>query len=280
MTELTLKSAASKRIVPVVERVFAGSFADYEARLSNLKTYGNARRFMVARMGSTGSAWFAKLLDSHPDVCCSHEGIVAQVFPAKHVSASDILRFIEYFAWDGKHDAYEVLGDVGSIWEHQLAFLPFTGALLVRHPARLLNTRLAIYPKDQSFTAIPPETRTCIQDIWGIDIALQSPIDQIFLNDLFVFAAQIRVFRQRAMVIRLEDLQDMSTCQQVLETLTGLDYSPILSKTRIEARVNRRSNGSNTVKDMLERFSPHQRQWYELMLGDIAPMFKYDLANG
>ncbi len=109
-------------------------------------------------MGSTGSAWLAKLLCSHPEVYCSHEAVVAQVYPAKRYTADEVLRFIEYFAWDTKHHAYKAVGDVGSVWSSQLPYLPsFTTAVLVRHPARLLYTRLKIYPTDQTFTMIPCE---------------------------------------------------------------------------------------------------------------------------
>src|SRR5437870_615055 len=109
------------------------------------------RGFVINRIGSTGSTWLAKLLNSHADVYCSHEGFTAHVYLSTECTADDVLKFIEYFAWDTKHGAYKVLGDIGSVWAGHLPHLkPMTRGLLVRHPARLLNTRLAIYPSDQS----------------------------------------------------------------------------------------------------------------------------------
>src|SRR5215831_7852275 len=38
------------------------------SKLSVLEMTGSHRRFLVARQGSTGSTWLAKLINSHPDV--------------------------------------------------------------------------------------------------------------------------------------------------------------------------------------------------------------------
>jgi hypothetical protein len=98
-----------QEIISVVDRANASTHALVELHLSNLKVLGNVNRFVMSRIGSTGSTWLAKLLNAHPDVYCTHEGFLARVYPADHPSHEDILRFIEYFAWDTQHEAYRVL---------------------------------------------------------------------------------------------------------------------------------------------------------------------------
>jgi hypothetical protein len=213
-------------------------------------------------------------------VYCSHEGLLAQVYPAQRCDNSDILHFIEYFAWDTKHGAFHAVGDIGTAWPGHLANLPsFTTAMLLRHPARLLNTRLTVYPHDQSFTQIPPESRTCIQEIWDIDLNDCEPMDRIFLHDAFIFASQVWALDKVDLVIRIEDLRDPECCGATLKALTGLDYDRTLVERAIRERVNRRTQENLEIRDIVERFTPRQRHWYTLLLSDVLPYFGYSLLD-
>ncbi len=269
-----------QQINSVVDRVFAPAYAEAELCLSNLRVNGNVKRFFISRMGSTGSSWLAKLLNGHPDVYCSHEGVVARLYPSGQLSSRDVIRFIEYFAWDAKHEAYRVLGDVGSAFFCHLPCLPkFTTALLVRHPARILNTRLTVYPQDQSFSAIPAESRTCIEELWGLDLDDYEPIDRIFLHDMFTFASQVWVLDKTDLVIRLEDLQDVENCLRTLHSLTGLEYSRTLVEEATLKRVNQRTEGAGSISEIVAGFTARQRDWYRIMLSDVVPYFGYDLLD-
>jgi hypothetical protein len=269
-----------REISSVFDRVYAPARAEAELRLSNLRIVGNIKRFIICRMGSTGSTWFVKLLNAHPEVHCSLEGMLAQLYPSDQFTPHDVLRFIEYFAWDAQHEAYRVLGDVGSVLRYHLACLPeFTTALLVRHPARILNTRLTVYPNDQSFSAIPAESRTCIKELWNIDLHDYEPIDQIFLHDTWTFATQFCVMDQADLVIRLEDLQEVENCLKTLHSLTGLDYSRTLVEEAALKRVNRRTHGDRSISQIVAGFTARQRDWYRLMLTDVVPSFGYDLLD-
>jgi hypothetical protein len=269
-----------QQISSVFDRVYASSHADVDVCLSNLRIIGNVKRFIVSRMGSTGSSWLAKLLNAHPEVYCSHEGMMARVYPSNQLTARDVLQFIEYFAWDAKHEAYSVLGDVGSAFISHLHYLPsFTTALLVRHPARMLNTRLTVYPADQSFSAIPADSRMCIQDLWGIDLQDYEPIDQIFLHDTWTFASQVWVLDKADLVIRLEELQEVENCLRILHSLTGLEYSRTLVEEAILNRVNRRTHGDKSISEIVAGFTARQRDWYRVMLSEILPSFGYDLLD-
>ncbi len=273
-------SSIGQRIVSLINQVHGPALSDIALRLSNLKVIGDSKRFVITRMGSTGSTWLAKLLNSHPDVYCSHEGFLAQVFPANQADGADILRFIEYFAWDTKHEAYRAIGDVGSVWPGHFAGLPtFTTAILLRHPARILNTRLSVYPTDQSFSAIPVISRTCIQELWGIDLNDYEPIDRIFLHDTFTFASQVWTLDKADLVIRIEDMREVENCQNTLKALTGVDYSRTLIEQANAGRVNQRSRGPELIVDVVAGFTARQRDWYTLMLSDILPHFGYHLLD-
>ena len=269
-----------QQINSVFDRVNASAHAEVDVCLSNLRVIGNVKRFIISRMGSTGSSWLAKLLNAHPEVYCSHEGMMAHVYPSDQLTARDVLEFIGYFAWDAKHEAYSVLGDVGSAFISHLHYLTsFTTALLVRHPARMLNTRLTVYPNDQSFSAIPADSQVCIQELWGINLNDYEPIDQIFLHDTWTFASQVWVLDKADLLIRLEELQEVENCRRILHALTGLEYSPTLVEEAILKRVHRRTDGDKSISEIVAGFTARQRDWYRVMLTDVLPSFGYELLD-
>jgi hypothetical protein len=274
-------SSRCREIKSVVDRVYAPLRAEAELRLSKLTILGVAHRFVITRMGSTGSSWLAKLLDSHPEVLCTHEGFLALAYPSEQFNHQDVLRFLEYFAWDTKHDAYDVLGDVGSVLTYHLSSLyAFSKAILVRHPARMLNTRLTVYPAYKGFANIPAESQTAIREIWGIDLNEYEPIDQVFLHDTFTFASQVAALDDVDLVIRIEDMSDVGKCQKALKSLTGFEYSDALVEHAVQNRVNRRTRGRQSVSEIVGGFTARQRDWYNSMLADVVPCFGYELGNG
>lgn len=268
-------------ICSVIDRIYAQDLELAKRRLSSLKVQRGIRRFVVARMGSTGSTWLAKLLNSDPDVFCSHEGVIAQVYPSRELTHEDVLKYVEYFAWDTKHGAYSAVGDVGSMWVGHFQHLQgFAKAILVRHPARLLQTRLVVYPGDRSFSSIRPEVRSCLQEIWGIDLEEYEAIDRIFLHDIFVFASQICAVRHTDIVIRIEDLKDTAYCLDVLKTLTGVEYDAGAVERAVRKPVNRRSGAPSRVSEIVSKFTPRQQDWYRRMLRDVVEDFGYELHEG
>ena len=266
-------------ITRLVDRYYSDMFARYERRLSAMQVNGDFRRFVVARMGSTGSTWLAKLLNSHPEVFCSHEGILDRIYPSNSYGGDDIVDFIEMLGWDTKHNAYHAVGDVGSVWTLHLPFTPFQTAVLLRHPARVLRTRLDVFPKDQAFTALNAETQFFLRRLWKIDLASQSPIDQIFLQDLWVYSLQLWALGKAALTIRIEDMQSTEECARALNALTGLDFDTDLIDWFKRQRVNHRSNGELSVSSILSSFSPRQRQWYKAILRETIDRFGYSLAS-
>jgi hypothetical protein len=264
-------------ISSVINRVCGNRLTKIQEELSKLTVSGESRRFVINPMGSTGSTWLAKLLNSHPDVFCSHEGVVGHVYPRRSYTSDDIIRFIEYLAWDAKHSAYHAIGDVGSIWAGHVPNLPFTTALLVRHPARVLQTRLEVYPKDQSFTEISPDSAACLRELWGLDLNAQEPLDRIFLHDLWTFAAQLWMLDKVGMIIRIENMHNADDCHRTLRALTGLDYPDELVERSIGKHLNQRSgNASRTISEIVNGFSMKQREWYHLITRGTLAYFGYD----
>jgi hypothetical protein len=226
-------------------------------------------------MGSTGSGWLAKLLNSHPEVFCSHEAVVARAYPESSYGPADIFCFIDWLARSTMHGAYTSIGDVGSVWQsHAAALRGFTTAVLVRHPARVLNTRLATYPNDQSFTEI--DTESDVRKLWGIEMALCDPLDRVFLHDLFIYASQTWALERGIRLIRIEDMAHTDCCLLELKYLTGIDYDPVLVQQANRKRVNQRTK-TMSLPEIIRSFSPRQREWYRLILREAAPRLGYDL---
>jgi hypothetical protein len=267
------------QILDVIEEVYSQGEADRRERLAKIELLGDHRRFLVGRMGSTGSTWLAKLLNSHPDVLCTHEQVLSKIHPRESYGVTDVIDLMRDIAWNTQHYAYQAAGDVGSVWLGLLLISrdKFTTALLVRHPARLINTRLKIFPTDQSFTTIEPETTIAIQRLWDINLAKLDMMDQIFLHDLFTFVSQVRAVDQLDLIIRIEDLLDPDYCHEVLYGLTGVRYEADLVARALTNKVNRRTSEGNTVREIVNGLTPQQREWYRLFLDDVAPRFGYEL---
>jgi len=271
------ESRAHQRIISALERAHETVLAEQAGQFADLAINGNFRRFLVARMGSTGSTWLAKLLNSHPDVSCSHEAVIGQVFPRDQISAEDVHRFVRHFAWDTKHMAYRAVGDVGSAWSTHLAYLPFTTALLLRHPARTLHTRLHLYPDSRSyFPEISEATKSCIRELWGIRMDGYDSLDRVFLYDAFTFASQIWAAGKVDLMIRIEDMLDEDYSGRILTALTGLTYEPAIVAHAIHNPVNHRTGSVKTVGEILSGFTSRQREWYSMIVADVAEAFGYD----
>ena len=249
------------------------------ASLSKLDIRGEHHRFLVNRMGSSGSTWLVKLLNSHPDVFCYHEGVLAQIYPQKSYTSEHVVNFIRWLAWDDMHGAYKASGDVGSSWLGHIHAVPrnlFTTGILLRHPARMLNTRLKVFEKEKSFTKIDPSRLRKIEERWGIKAC--NEMDQIFVQDLFHIVTQIRAVDTVDVVIYLERMNDVEYCCNILQQLTGIHHEPSVVDLFIHNPVNRRTN-TPSVQAVLQQFSSDQRAWYEMILKDELPRCGYALDN-
>ena len=266
-------------IKPKRNTAFADNVGALRACFSELDIHGEHRRFLVNRMGSSGSTWLVKLLNSHPDVFCYHEGVLAQIYPHKSYTSEHVVNFIRWLAADDMKGAYKAVGDVGSSWLGHIQAAPtnlFTTGILLRHPARMLNTRLKVFGTDKSFTKIDPSTLHKIEELWGIKA--RNEMDQIFLQDLFHIVMQIRAVDTVDVVIHLERMNDVEYCCNILQQLTGIHYEPSVVDLFIQNPVNRRTN-TDSLQAVLQQFSSDQRSWYKMILKDELPRCGYALDN-
>jgi hypothetical protein len=256
---------------------------DLRSRLGCLELNGPHRRFMVNRMGGTGSSWLAKLLNTHPEVFCYHEGVIVRAYPASSYGTDDITSLIQWLAYDDMKGAYQAVGDVGSAWLGHIVSLPnklFTTAMLLRHPARVLNTRLRVFPTDKSFTEISAKRLKHIQHTWGINALERNEIDQIFLQDLYILKLQIDAASSVNIVMQLERMtSDVDYCGDVLTKLTGRFYDHALIEPMLENPVNRRTQSGISIQSVLDGFTEQQRSWYRLILQDSISKVGYELDN-
>jgi hypothetical protein len=267
-------SIKSKRNTALADNVGA-----LRACFSELEIHGEHRRFLVNRMGSSGSTWLVKLLNSHPDVFCYHEGVLAQIYPQQSYASEHVVNFIRWLAADDMKGAYKAVGDVGSSWLGHIHAVPrnlFTTGILLRHPARMLNTRLKVFEMNKSFTKIDPSTLRKIEELWGIKA--RNEMDQIFLQDLFHIVTQIGAVDKVDVVIHLERMNDVEYCCNILQQLTGIDYEPSVVDLFIHNPVNRRTN-TVSLQAVLQQFSSEQRAWYKAMLKEDLPRCGYALDN-
>ncbi|HMH02515.1 MAG TPA: hypothetical protein VK555_13945 [Terriglobales bacterium] len=257
--------------------------AELKSHLVNLGLNGSHRRFLVNRMGGTGSSWLVKLLNSHPDVFCYHEGVIVRTYPATSYGTDDVVSFIRWLAYDDMKGAYKAVGDVGSAWIGHLISLPkelFTTAILLRHPARILNSRLGIFQTDQSYTKISEEYLRHIENTWGINAAQLSEMDQIFLQDLCNLKTQIDAASSVDTVMQLELMTiDINYCQDVLGKLTGRFYERALVEPMLKSAVNRRTQSAASIQSVLDGFTEQQRSWYRLILQNSISKVGYELDS-
>jgi hypothetical protein len=269
-------------LIEVCDTVAGNIWREIAAKLSELQVAGPHRRFLVQRLGSTGSTWLAKLLNSHRDVFCYHEGVISKIFPARSYGNEEILGFIQLLSEDHMHDGYAAVGDVGSTWLPHVLALPrekFSSGVLLRHPAKMLNTRLKVFPSDQSFTPAQELAQKCIDLIWGIRAADFSLLDQIFLQDAFFFASQVRAIGNVDVIIQIERMRESDYGQSVLRTLTGQTYDHTILQSAVARPVNSRRGSPQSVPEILDGFNANQRRWYEQTLGDLIGFLGYSLES-
>jgi hypothetical protein len=272
-----VRPACCRRIEAVVRKHAGVIVAEIEREVGEIDVFGEHRRFVVCRMGATGSSWLAKLLNSHPDVWCSHEGVLTRVYPRTAADRDDILAFVRVLAQVTLHGAYLAAGDVGSAWLTHAAGLAgkFSTAMLLRHPARVLNSRLILSRTARFEFETPTFTRDCLRELWDIDVSLLPAVDCAFLHDAFIYASQVQALG-RVDIIRIEELGDSDYCQEVLEKLTGLRYESASLAQAARQRVNRRAAEIASVREIVASFTPEQRCWYRSLLSDVAPALGYD----
>lgn len=260
--------------------------SDWREELAKLRPADDNKRFFVVSMGYTGSTWLAKLLNSHRDIFCSHEDILRMVYPAKSYQREDQLRFIAALAASGMHGAYKAIGDVGSIWLGTAAALPkehFTRGILIRHPARVLRSTLAVaesQPSNTNWQVVREETTRArrIQELFGLRLSDFEGLDRMALWFAAGWVLQVRALDRVGVVIKIEEMRKQRYAREKLLALTGVKYDRALI-----ARANRRREdvqasqpGVQSIKEILNGFSLAQQRIYDQVVREVAEQVGYE----
>lgn len=270
-----------KNILEKNSLIFNDLVSEIGIKLKDLTRYGNHRLFLVARMGSTGSTWLAKLLNSHPEVFCEHEGVLQKIYPKLNYGSDEIIQYIQTIAHDTHHNAYKASGDVGSIWLFHAIKLPkelFTAGLLIRHPARVLYTKIYTAKTATTvfnFKKIESKVEESIKEIWGIDPSDFDDIDRLYLRNAHLWVRQIARASEVDVLIKIEEMNDLNYTYDILYRLTGVEYDNHLIENMANKGENVRSNQPESLKKLMAEFSPRQREWYRTIVHDIAEYIGY-----
>lgn len=251
--------------------------------LADTRINGAHRRFFVCRLGQSGSTWFAKLLNSHPEVFCSHERILGNIHPQTGVSMEDQHRLIQWYASDTQHETYKAVGDIGSLDLFLAVSLPrdiFQIGMLMRHPLNQIHTRMNVIHHDPSELVIDDKrlaTEFYIKRDLGIDASKHSELDRYFLVNTWFWHRQFERAREMDTVIQVERLNEVEYAQQVLQDLTGVHYESALLERALAKRENARAKKVASTKEAFDQFTPQQQEWYRFMVNDLAEEFGYSI---
>ncbi len=257
----------------------------YGREYAALGRLGGPRRFFVSRLGGTGSTWFAKVLNSHPDVFCAHEAVLWFIYPRKTFDVHDHFRFVECVAYDGMHDAYSAIGHVGSTWLDQQGIFPRTWktGYLMRHPVRTLNSIFRnVAAEGGKFPTVPQSELKEIESLFEVDCAKLDAGDLFFLQNAGVWARAISAvtdFGCADYVFRLEDLNDPDTLQTALKNLTKLTYPDDLILNAIQTRANAREPSGSPIEELFSRFTTRQQRWLIEYVTPFAELAGYEMPR-
>lgn len=250
--------------------------------LSETQINGSHRRFFLCRLGQSGSTWFAKLLNSHPDVFCSHERILSKIHPKTAASLEDQHHLIQWFAFDSQHETYRAVGDIGSIDLSLALELPrdkFTIGLLVSHPAcqviaHLQSTNLESYDPNQDQNQLQMETE--IKNVFGIEAVNFPTADRVFLSICWLWYCILQNIHEVDYTLKLEDLFQIQPAQQALEALTGVKYDPQLIQHSLTGEERSLAGNVESPSIFFDK-RPQQRHWYKAMVHPLAEQLGYTI---
>lgn len=267
----------------------------FEMSLDTLFAPANTRYFIVLTPGHSGSVWLTKVLNSHPDVFCFHEGVLQRTFPLRwrDLKEEDRISWL-YAVRESTHypKIFQAIGDVGSVTP-EIACLPQIQKLfrifgLTRNGILFVRSQLSSLVLD-----LPASFREKIESDFQKALekfpSLKGLNKRDFKTKLFIYTC----FRWRkhleAPVLktyRIEDLNDINNLCQAFQEITGLD---IPQKETIEKMIGQRVNPHieekeyNPQKVYFQEWSKEQRFIFDAICGKkmkefyswpLKPIFK------
>jgi hypothetical protein len=267
---------------PLIERALAyirgldwDAIDQYAGRYAALEDRNGPRRFFVSRLGGSGSTWLAKVLNAHPDVFCTHEGILSRLDPRQPVDIHEHFRFVERVASNAMHGAYAAIGDVGSTWVGQQHLFPpsWRSGFLIRHPVRTLDSLMSHVSAPNAVPEVAPDDRERIAAVFEVDCIDLDPLDLYFHHHAASWTcAMLHAYQLggASVVLRLEQLSDLKTLARVLLYLTGVAYSDVILAPLLGARVNARESEDLPLHAIVSRFTNTQQRCIDQLAPAIA----------
>ena len=262
-----------------------------EAFWNSFEYRGLQQRFFVCRLGSTGSAYLARLINAHPDVFCSHEGVL---WNRQDLSAGQSEReqqaFLAFICSDAMHGAYLANGDVGSAWLSYLRLAPkycpvgnagpkLVTGILQRHPLRVLNTQRHIAARE--LVTLPADATRIISDYFK-DSGICCNIEYMLSVDERSFVWNCYQWREGAIngncldvQIHIERMNDLGYAQEKLLLLTGVEYGSELLSPLLGQVVNSRTGQEKSVEAIYAELPESHQTWYRAIVEDVADSIGY-----
>lgn len=262
-----------------------------EAFWNSFEYRGLQQRFFVCRLGSTGSAYLARLINAHPDVFCSHEGVLwnRQGLSAGQ-SERDQQAFLAFICSDAMHGAYRANGDVGSAWMSYLRLAPkycpvgnagpkLVTGILQRHPLRVLNTQRYIVAREP--VTLPVDAARIVADYFK-DNGICCEIESMRSADERSFVWNCYQWREGAIngncldvQIHIESMNDLGYAQEKLWLLTGVEYGSKLLSPLLGQVVNSRTGQEKSIETIYAELPQSHQNWYRAIVDDVADAIGY-----
>lgn len=252
-----------------------------------LEWMGQHRRFLVARMGGTGSSFLARLLNSHIDVNCTHEDAL-KYMRASIGCVESIKCVYNWLASDSTHDAYKAAGDVGSAFlEHLIAArnvtvhsgaerpLPLATGLIVRHPLLVYRVQKSYF--DDAPFQLKDWQVARIARFWPDLSSTEMATDPCFLWNMTVWMEGCVSANNVDVLIRTSDFGDLETLSTIATKLTGLVYPESLLVAATSVRINAKFNADDEITKIFNELSDTQKKRYLDVIAEPAAHLGYSV---
>ena len=266
--------------------------------------------FNVGSFGRSGTVWFSKLLNSHPDVLSLHEGVMLHDH-AEHwyeAGVSETIAWIKKFydvsRWNVGMGCYRAVGDVNSVGGFHRV-VPFANEfykcttyselddclassnlyLLTRHPVLSIESKLRlIWPLRDLYI---PYAKKYIGNVLSGDVkeelgwltsdsSSDTSLVRVMLMLHWRFVAQLRYIDY----FRLEDIGGSpDAAESALQKVTGIQDGWGDLVLRAQVRENEGTVPSQSVKEVWSEWSDIERKAYGLFCAEHGLRYGYEVAG-
>lgn len=208
------------------------------------------RYFAILGPGHCGSVWLTKLLNSHPEVFCFHEGVNQRIFPLNLWEAKDEDRLAWLYSIRSLHlypKIFRAIGDMGSMRprlvtlpeiQQRFAIFGLTrhGVLHVRSHSKSLSRFVSVpKPLNDRISFGCKDTLAHFPSLNKVDISNSKIKNFIYCCWVWVYYIKTPTLK----TYRIEDFNDVNLAAKMFKEITGVGDAPIkIIKTLVNQRIN------------------------------------------